>query len=156
MTWSPRTVMPGRSEAAPLPTEIVLPVDSLLPATRSMAAAAESDVAPWQRPYVSEYLPALDDSSRRVWFHFCHGHHMEFLYWEATVLACQAATAAVTAGDGGLGHWMTRVARLVYGSGAMLLYCAAFDPSVYDPCLRAHLARGDGVLLAIISEGLGD
>ena len=32
------------------------------------------------------------------------------------------------------------MATLIGGSGAMLQYCAAFDPGRYDPCLRPSMA----------------
>ncbi|MBV8160499.1 MAG: hypothetical protein JO265_06210 [Acidimicrobiia bacterium] len=131
----------GAGDEAPLPTEIVLPVDGRLPHDRKRAPAAESDVATWQRPYVSDYLPALTTPATRAWFHFCHGHHMEFLYWQATRAVCELAADAAKAGeDAVLDQAVQRACQLIYGSGAMLLYCAAFDPAVYDPCLRSSMA----------------
>lgn len=89
---------------------------------------------------MSRFVQLTDERDRVAWFHFCTGHHIEFLYWEATALACEHATSAAERGDHlAVAHWLARAATLVRGSGAMLHYCA-FDPARYDPCLRPSMA----------------
>lgn len=90
---------------------------------------------------MSRLVQLADDRDRVAWFHFCTGHHVEFLYWEATALACEHATSAAERGDHlAVARWLARAATLIRGSGAMLHYCAAFDPARYDPCLRPSMA----------------
>lgn len=130
---------------APWPTRLVLPDDSCIP---SIATPADhpggrgiDDDPAWLQPYVSALVHVTDERERRAWFHFCHGHHLEFLYWQATLTACDRAAAAATTGDdAALAAWMARVDALVRGSGAMLSFCGAFDPEVYDPLLRTSMA----------------
>ena len=82
-----------------------------------------------------------DDRDPVAWFHFCTGHHIEFLYWEATPLACERLISAAENGDKvAVARSLARAATLIRGSGAMLHYCAAFDPARYDPCLRPSMA----------------
>jgi hypothetical protein len=120
---------------------LVLPADTRIPVTLAVRRAREVEGQRWQQPYVSRFVELVGDSDRVAWFHFCTGHHVEFLYWEATALACERAVAAVDDRDGaGVERWVARVAALVRGSAAMLHYCAAFDPSRYDPCLRPSMA----------------
>ena len=123
------------------PTGLVLPADSRLPATLALRAAREDEQQPWQQPYVSRFVQIADERDRVAWFHFCTGHHVEFLYWEATTLACEHVISAAQRGDNlAVAHWVARAATLIRGSGAMLHYCAAFDPARYDPCLRPSMA----------------
>jgi hypothetical protein len=123
------------------PTRLALPADSRIPATLAVRAAREDEPQPWQEPYVSRFLQLADDRDRVAWFHFCTGHHVEFLYWEATFLACETVISAAASGDRvAVEQWLARAATLIRGSGAMLHYCAAFDPGRYDPCLRPSMA----------------
>ena len=127
--------------AVPVATGLVLPTDSRIPVTLAVRDAREAEGPRWQQPYVSRFIELADESDRAAWFHFCTGHHVEFLYWEATELACDRAVAAIGDRDrAGVERWLGRVATLVRGSAAMLHYCAAFDPSRYDPCLRPSMA----------------
>jgi hypothetical protein len=127
--------------AASAATGLVLPADSRIPVTLAVREAREAEGQRWQQPYVSRFLDLTGESDRVAWFHFCTGHHVEFLYWEATALACDRAASAAGAGDRArVEHWVARVAALVRGSAAMLHYCAAFDPGRYDPCLRPSMA----------------
>jgi hypothetical protein len=122
-------------------TGLMLPADSRVPATLAVRAAREAEQQPWQESYVSRFVQIGDERDRVAWFHFCTGHHVQFLYWEATLLACERAISAVEDGDGGaVEHWLARAGTLIRGSGALLHYCAAFDPGRYDPCLRASMA----------------
>ena len=134
----------NRSEEQPaveLPTGLVLPADSRIPATLAVRAAQANHRQPWQISYVSRFVPLAEEEDSRAWFHFCTGHHVEFLYWEATVLACGRVIAAARTDDqGGVEHWLERIGTLLRGSAVMLSYCAAFDPGRYDPCLRASMA----------------
>ena len=131
----------GAVYAAPVATGLVLPADTRIPVTLAVREAREAEGQHWQLPYVSRFLELTGESDRVAWFHFCTGHHVEFLYWEATALACDRAVSAVADGDGAnVEHWVARVAALVRGSAAMLHYCAAFDPDRYDPCLRPSMA----------------
>jgi hypothetical protein len=123
------------------PTRIKLPSDSRIPATLAIRDAREHERQPWHEPYVSRFLELADPRDRTAWFHFCTGHHVEFLYWEATVQACEAVISATQAGDRpAVEQCLARVATLIRGSAAMLNYCAAFDPARYDPCLRPSMA----------------
>jgi hypothetical protein len=123
----------------PLPTRLVLPEDARVPLTRLDGRATTGD-APWQEPYQSRFITLDGDASRDAWLHFCLGHHLEFLQWQATALAGTHAVAAARAGDhAALVAWMGRTTRLIRGSGALLHYCAAFDPAQYDPCLRTSM-----------------
>ena len=131
----------GQTGADLAPTRLTLPSDSRIPATLAIRAAREAERQPWQEPYVSRFLELADERDRTAWFHFCTGHHVEFLYWEATTLACDAVISSAEAGDtAAVSHWLARVAALIRGSGAMLHYCAAFDPARYDPCVRPSMA----------------
>jgi hypothetical protein len=122
-------------------TGLVLPTDSRVPATLAVRAARVAERQPWQESYVSRFVPTGDARDRDAWFHFCTGHHVQFLYWEATLLACERVVSAVEANDGrAVEHWLARVGTLIRGSGAMLHFCAAFDPGRYDPCLRSSMA----------------
>ena len=119
------------------PTRIVLPADSRIPATLAIREAREDENQPWQEPYVSRFVTQEQEQDRVAWSHFCTGHHVEFLYWEATALACERVVSASESADSAVvAHWIERAATLIRGSGAMLHYCAAFDPARYDPCLR--------------------
>ena len=123
------------------PTRLALPADSRIPATLAVRVAREDEQQPWQEPYVSRFVQLSDDRDRVAWFHFCTGHHVEFLYWEATLLACEEVISAAESGDKvAVEHWLARAATLIRGSGAMLHYCAEFDPGRYDPCLRPSMA----------------
>lgn len=112
-----------------------------MPERRLHAPARLAEAAPWREPYQSRFVTLGGEAERTAWLHFCLGHHVEFLYWQITTLACDEVSAAAARGDdaGGRG-WMARVARLIRGSGAMLHYCGAFAPEVYDPCLRDSMA----------------
>lgn len=134
-------VVGGAACAASVATGLVLPADARIPVTLAVREAREAEGQRWQQPYVSRFVELTDEADRVAWFHFCTGHHLEFLYWEATALACDRAVSAVGDRDrAGVQHWVARVAVLVRGSAAMLHYCAAFDPSRYDPCLRPSMA----------------
>ena len=123
------------------PTRLVLPTDSRIPATLAVREAHEDEQQPWQQPYVSRFVQLSDERDMVAWSHFCLGHHVEFLYWEATALACEYVISASQRGDKpAVDHWLARAATLIRGSGAMLHYCAAFDPARYDPCLRPSMA----------------
>lgn len=129
-----------------MPTRIVLPRDSVIPGgvvpEHSPRHSRRTGEGPWGTPYVSPLVHLRDERDRRAWFHFCHGHHMEFLYWEATVVAChRLATAAAALDSAGVMLWGDRLDALIRGSGAMLSFCGAFDPEVYDPLLRASMAE---------------
>lgn len=127
--------------ATPLPTAIDLPGDSRPPTRRQDGRARLAEDGRWREPYQSRFVALPGERERIAWFHFCLGHHVEFVYWQVTALACDEAAAAARAGDAaGAARWTARVARLVRGSGAMLHYCGAFDPGVYDPCLRESMA----------------
>jgi hypothetical protein len=122
-----------------LPTRLVLPSDARIPTQRLDGRATDGD-APWQIPYQSRFVTIAGDRDARAWFHFCLGHHLEFLQWQATAAACDRVSAAVVAGDPvAVRRWMGRTARLIRGSGVLLHYCAAFDAEAYDPCLRASM-----------------
>lgn len=100
-----------------------------------------AEAAPWREPHRSRFVALPGEPERDAWLHFCLGHHVEFLYWQATTAACEQVTAAARRGEAEAGgRWMARVAWLVRGSGAMLHYCAAFAPELYDPCLRDSMA----------------
>jgi len=115
------------------PTRLAPPADSPIPATLAVRDAREDEQQPWQEPYVSRFVKLSDDRDRVAWFHFCTGHHVEFLYWEATLLACERVLSAAENRDKvAVEHWLARAAKLIRGSGAMLHYCAAFDPARYD------------------------
>ncbi len=123
-----------------LPTGLTLPADARLPKSLAVREARVDEDQDWQRQFANQHLDLRDDRDVVAWFHFCTGHHVEFLYWEATAGACQHAIEAIEAGDAGLAAaWVRRIATLVAGSGALLHYCAAFDPSRYDPCLRLSM-----------------
>ncbi len=140
----------SQTSARVLPTRILLPADSAVPTAvvrvpdvggqapaRRGAATAET----WSDPYVSPLVHIRDERDANAWFHFCHGHHLEFLYWEATIVACERATAATLEHDEDLAReWVDRICTLIRGSAAMLSFCGAFDPEVYDPLLRDSMA----------------
>ena len=93
----------------------------------------EDDRPAWAGPARTGAIP--------LWFHFCAGHHVEFLYWQATLLAGERViSAAENADKDVVEHWLARAAELIHGSGAMLHYCATVDPARYDPCLRPSMA----------------
>lgn len=124
-----------------LPTGMILPADSRIPETLAVREARADEGQAWERPYVTRFIDLTGDRDRAAWFHFCTGHHVEFLYWEATALACEQVIAALGDGDTvAIDLWLGRAALLVRGSAAMLHYCAAFDPRRYDPCLRPSMA----------------
>lgn len=128
------------------PTRMVLPLDSEIPAALIERPARYEEGHPWQEPYVSPLVDLPSARERDGWFHFCHGHHVEFLYWEATRLAARRARAAFIDEDlAEARRWLARVDRLIRGSGALLHYCGDLDPEIYDPCLRASMetARPD-------------
>jgi len=123
----------------PLPTRLVMPVDAQVPLARLDGRAANGD-APWQEPFQNRFVQLDSEADRDAWLHFCLGHHLEFLLWQATALAGARAIAAARAGDRDtLAPWMRRTTHLIRGSGALLHYCAAFDPTEYDPCLRTAM-----------------
>jgi hypothetical protein len=123
----------------PLPTRLVMPVDARVPLRRLDGRATAGD-APWQTPYQSRFVTLEGERERDAWLHFCLGHHLEFMLWQATSLAGERVIAAIHANEPAeAARWMGRVTRLIRGSGALLHYCAAFDPSAYDPCLRASM-----------------
>jgi hypothetical protein len=131
---------------SPLPTAVVLPTDGRIPRRRADGRARLAPDARWEQPYQSRFVSLPGEPERTAWLHFCLGHHLEFLYWETTTMACERIVAAVDAGDGAaVARWTHHAARLIRGSGALLHYCSAFDPGVYDPCLRDSMAaeRGD-------------
>lgn len=124
---------------APLPTKLALPSDAQIP-TRRMDGRRRVGEAYWDVPYQSRFVSLDGAADHDAWLHFCHGHHLEFLHWQATSLTCRKALEAVEADDHvALVAWMDRTTRLIRGSGALLHYCAAFDPSAYDPCLRVSM-----------------
>jgi hypothetical protein len=109
--------------------------------TLAVRDAREDESQRWQQSYVTRFIELADERDRLAWFHFCTGHHVEFLYWEAAALACDRVISAHRDGDtAAVAHWVARIAALVRGSAAMLHYCAAFDPGRYDPCLRPSMA----------------
>ncbi|MBK9179435.1 MAG: hypothetical protein IPM45_07610 [Acidimicrobiales bacterium] len=134
-----------------LPTRVVLPASCTVPtapgaasADDTAAGALRDDPAAglWREPWVSPTLELRDDRDRAAWFHFCHGHHIEFLYWEATAMVCRRAEQAVRAADRPLLERLApTIVALVEGSAAMLSFCGAFDPEIYDPVLRESMAR---------------
>jgi len=129
-----------------LPTAIVLPADSRIPILRQAGETTGDESYEWQRRFVNDFIHVENDDDRQAWFHFCLGHHMEFLYWEASRHACERAAAAIEAGDEGeLERWLDRVTDLIRGSGAMLYFCGALDAETYDRCLRPSMeaARDD-------------
>lgn len=147
--------MPDTDRPTPeLPTRLLLPADSRLPVgvggvtggppRGDVAASPRRGVAGdevWRDPYVSPLVALHDDRDRDAWFHFCVGHHLEFLYWEVTAHACEQAVGALERGDhAAASGWLHRVVDLVRGSAAMLWFCGAFDAEVYDPLLRTSMA----------------
>jgi hypothetical protein len=125
---------------APQPTAILLPADARLPTARRDGPSSADETWPWQRPYVSALLEPRTPGDRAAWFHFCHGHHVEFLYWAVTAHACERVTAAVAAADvGEAERWLERVGELIRGSGALLYFCGALDAATYDRCLRSSM-----------------
>jgi hypothetical protein len=130
---------PAGSDA--LPTRIILPGDTRIPQTLAVRDARADEQPPWQQPYASRFLDLTDKRDNVAWFHFCTGHHVEFLYWEATTVACEHVIGAADAEDAPAArNWLARVATLIRGSAALLHYCAAFESVRYDPCLRASMA----------------
>ncbi len=126
--------------SAPVPTAILLPADSTIPSARGSEQAALGETALWQQPHTSLHVRIENEEDREAWFHFCHGHHIEFLYWEATALACRRVTAHLTAGEREEARrWLERAATLIRGSGAMLYFCGALDAETYDRCLRPSM-----------------
>lgn len=124
-----------------VPTGMMLPVDTHIPVTLAVREARDDERPPWEIPYASRFVELSEDGDRVAWFHFCTGHHVEFLYWEATALACDRVVSAIADGDAGeAARWLLRTAALVRGSAAILHYCAAFDSRRYDPCLRPSMA----------------
>jgi hypothetical protein len=134
-------VTPVSSASQRLPTRIALPADCRIPRTLAIRASPGDEHQPWEQPYASRFLTVAGDEDERAWFHFCSGHHVEFLYWEATAGACERVIEAVTADNHAtVDQWLARIAALIRGSAAMLHFCAAFDPVRYDPCLRPSMA----------------
>ena len=43
---------------------------------------------------MSRFVTQEQEQDRVAWSHFCTGHHVEFLYWEATALACERVVSA--------------------------------------------------------------
>jgi hypothetical protein len=128
------------STDVPSPTAILLPADSQIPLRREEGATTGTEDYEWQRPYESRFLELRTDRDRAAWLHFCHGHHVEFLYWQTTRLAGEQAVAALRAGDEPeLERWLDRAAALIRGSGAMLYFCGALDAETYDRCLRPSM-----------------
>lgn len=125
---------------APQPTHLLLPADSRVPTARQQGPSSADERHPWQEPYTSRLLDPHSAGDRAAWFHFCHGHHVEFLYWSVTALACERATAGLEAGDEGeIARWLDRAGALTRGSGAMLYFCGALDAATYDRCLRPSM-----------------
>jgi hypothetical protein len=86
------------------------------------------------------FVELPDDVHVSAWLHFCHGHHIEFLYWQVTTEACERVVAGERRGDErAVAHWTDRLCALIEGSAAMLHYCADLVPDIYDPCLRASM-----------------
>jgi len=124
----------------PEPTAILLPADSVVPTARRVGPSSDAERPPWTEPYTSHLFEPQNEGDRAAWFHFCHGHHVEFLYWEMTRLACQRVTAALEDGDDAEAErWLGRVDALTRGSGAMLYFCGALDAETYDRCLRTSM-----------------
>ncbi|MDX6581884.1 MAG: L-tyrosine peroxygenase [Solirubrobacterales bacterium] len=123
------------------PTAILLPLDGRIPSVRRREVASTGQESqPWQRPYTSPLLNAAGDDDRAAWFHFCHGHHVEFLYWQVLAHACGRVTAALGAGkEAEADPWLARAEALIRGSGALLYFCGALDAEVYDRCLRPSM-----------------
>ena len=125
---------------------MVLPADSRIPSRRRDGETTGHEAYEWQRPFVNRFIDLEGEADRQAWFHFCLGHHMEFLYWEASSHACEQAARAIQAGDEiELERWLERVTDLIRGSGAMLYFCGALDADTYDRCLRPSMesARDD-------------
>jgi hypothetical protein len=122
----------------PKPTAIVLPAtDGTIPTARAETTSDPAETKAWQRPYVSPLLNLESDEDRAAWFHFCHGHHVEFIYWGVTVHACRQLIATLEGGDRESAvRWLDRLGALIRGSGAMLFFCGALDAETYDRCLR--------------------
>ncbi len=130
----------------PQTTKIVLPADIRIPVARQREPSQADDRRTWHEPYTSSLLTVESDTDRAAWFHFSHGHHVEFLIWGACALACERVTAALEAGDADeAARWLGRSAALTRGSGALLYFCGALDAEVYDRCLRPGMEaeRGD-------------
>lgn len=122
------------------PTAIVLPSDSHVPSARQAGPTSGEELKPWHRPHTSRFVDLASDRDRAAWLHFCHGHHVEFLYWEALKLVCERVTAALADEDKGAAErWLARAAALTRGSGAMLYFCGALDAETYDRCLRPSM-----------------
>lgn len=129
-----------------LPTAIKLPSDTRVPLRRQEGDTTGSESHEWQRPFTNRFIELESDADRQAWFHFCHGHQVEFLYWEASTRACEQTANALQAGnERGVERWMDRVNDLIRGSGAMLYFCGALDAETYDRCLRPSMesARDD-------------
>ena len=129
-----------------LPTAIVLPADSCIPVRRQRGETTGDESYAWQRPFVNRFIAVENNEDRQAWFHFCLGHHLEFLYWESSRHSCERAAAAIEAGDEDeLERWLGRLVELIRGSGAMLYFCGALDAETYDRCLRPSMeaARDD-------------
>jgi hypothetical protein len=119
---------------------IVLPADSRIPSARQQGATTGEENPPWQHPYTTRLLELTDEGDRAAWFHFCHGHHCEFLYWQVLAHACERVAAALAAGDRAEAErWLDRAAALIRGSGALLYFCGALDADTYDRCLRPSM-----------------
>lgn len=132
--------------ATRLPTAIVLPADTCIPLRRQDGETTGQETYEWQTPFANRFIELDSDEDRQAWFHFCLGHHMEFLYWEASRHACEQTSDAIQAGDeAALDRWLDHVTDLVRGSGAMLYFCGALDAETYDRCLRPSMesARDD-------------
>jgi hypothetical protein len=123
------------------PTAIVLPRDGRIPSAREQdVASTGTESPPWSQPYTSRLFHPDGDEDRAAWFHFCHGHHVEFIYWGVLAHACELVTAALAAGDGAVAdRWLARAEALIRGSGAMLYFCGALGADVYDRCLRPSM-----------------
>ena len=122
------------------PTAIVLPADSRIPTDRQQGATTGEESPPWLHPYTTGLLELTTDDDRVAWFHFCHGHHCEFLYWQVLAHACERVTAAISADDAAQAErWLDRATALIRGSGALLYFCGALDAETYDRCLRPSM-----------------
>ena len=131
---------------APQTTKIALPADGRIPTRRQSEPSQADDARIWHEPYTSDLLTLESDVDEAAWFHFCHGHHVEFLIWGTCALACERVTAAIGEGDDEeAARWLGRSAALTHGSGALLYFCGALDAETYDRCLRPGMEaeRGD-------------
>ncbi len=118
----------------------MLPADARIPSARQTGPTTGDETFPWQQPYTTRLLDLADDDDRAAWFHFCHGHHCEFLYWQVLAHACERVTAGLSGDEQAEAErWLDRAAALIRGSGALLYFCGALDAETYDRCLRPSM-----------------